>query len=464
MEFNISEAKQELKNVITQYLQKDEEGNYKVDVWQRLPLFIQGPAGVGKTQIVSEATREKGLGFVSYSLVHHTRQSMIGLPVIRSFSYEGKETKYTEYTLSEILGVVYKMKEEGAKEGVLFLDEANCCPESIQPILLSFLQSKTLGNAKLPDGWIIVLCGNPPRSIYNKNARNWDAVLLDRLRIINIKVDNEEYLKYASEKEFHSAVQYYLTLHPEDAYICEDKTDTFQLVTYRTWENLSKALFDYERLGIPVTPMMINEYIKVEDVILKFYEVYRYSQVDAESYKKASEWIMQKKDYKESAAKLKKLPGIMVYGVMNVVFKTLSEQAEEAVKKQKFLKTFRSNVLSQNYSVDAYETEDISEEVKTELRNLWNTVSYEKLYDEYKKVFDRIVQELKAEKEELIQKVENMLLVLEKMGNKALLQFYLRIILGKAEWIYVKATTKHKEIDRLVEKMGMKNEKNEAAA
>ena len=459
MEFNISAAKQELKNVITQYLQKDEAGNYKVDVWQRLPLFIQGPAGVGKTQIVSEAAKEKGLGFVNYSLVHHTRQSMMGLPVIRSFSYKGKETKYTEYTLSEILGAVYKMKQEGAEEGVLFLDEANCCPESIQPILLSFLQSKILGNAKLPDGWIIVLCGNPPRSIYNKNARNWDAVLLDRLRIINIKVDNEEYLKYASEKEFHSAIQYYLTLHPEDAYICEEKidTDTFQLVTYRTWENLSKALFDYEKLDIPVTPMMINEYIKVEDVILRFYEVYRYSQVDSESYREAANWIMQKENYVNVAAKLKRMPGTMVYGIMNAAFKKLSEQADEMVKKQKFLKTFRSNVLSQNYSIDTYVTEDILEEVKTELMNLWNTVSYEELYDEYKKVFDRIVQELKAGKEELIQKVENMLLVLEKMGNKALLQFYLRIVLGKAEWIYVKAATKHKEIDRLAENLGMKN-------
>ena len=166
---------------------------------------------------------------------------------------------------------------------------------------------------------------------------------------------------------------------------------------------------------------------------------------------------MQKENYVDVAAKLKRMPGTMVYGIMNVAFKKLSEQADEMVKKQKFLKTFRSNVLSQNYSIDTYVTEDILEEVKTELTNLWNTVSYEELYDEYKKVFDRIVQELKAGKEELIQKVENMLLVLEKMGNKALLQFYLRIVLGKAEWIYVKAATKHKEIDRLAENLGMKN-------
>lgn len=458
MEFNISMAKEELKNITTQYLQKDGDGNYKVDVWQRLPIFIQGPAGVGKTQIVGEVAQEKGIGFVSYSLVHHTRQSMMGLPVIRSFSYEGKEKKYTEYTLSEILGAVYKMKEKGAEEGILFLDEANCCPESIQPILLSFLQSKTLGNAKLPDGWIIVLCGNPPRSIYNKNARNWDAVLLDRLRIINIKIDNEEYLKYISKRGFHLSVQYYLSLHPEDTYICEDKTDTFQLVTYRTWENLSNALFDYERLDLPVTPMMINEYIKADDVLLKFYEVYRYSQVDSESYKEASEWIIQKENYINVAAKLKKMPGIIVYGIMNAAFKKLSEQADKAMKKQKFLQKFKSNILKQEYSVNAYETEYIPEEIKIELETLWNTVAYEELYDEYKKVFDRTVRQLNTEKEGLIQKVENMLLILEKMGNKVLLQFYLRIVLGKVEWIYVNRTTKHKEIDRLEKKLQMNNE------
>lgn len=462
MEFNMNTAKQELKNITTQYLQKDAEGNYKVDVWQRLPVFLAGPAGVGKTQVVGEVAKEMEIGFVSYSMVHHTRQSLLGLPAIRTISYEGKELQDTEYTLSEIIGTVYKAKEEGAEEGILFLDEANCCSESIQPVLLSFLQSKTLGNAKLPDGWIIVLCGNPPRSIYNKNARSWDAVLLDRLRVINIKTDHQEYLKYAREHAFHSAVQYYLTLNPKDAYICESKDNNFNLVTYRTWENLSSALYNYEELGLSVTPVMLNEYIKDDDVALKFYEIYRYSQVDSEAYETAAGWVMGKKSRSEVVTGLKRETGTVVYGVMNLVFKKLSGQAEFIMQEQKFLQKFKENILKQNFAIDEYNSEYMPETMRKELKTIWNTVSYEELHGKYVDVFNRYIQEFKDKRQEIVKNAENMLLILEEMKNEVLIRFYLRIILNKVEWLSVMKNTEHKEIDRLANMLKM--DKDEDAA
>ena len=42
----------------------------------------------------------------------------------------------------------------------------------------SFLQCKTFGNHKIPDGWLIVAAGNPPE--YNKSVREFDVVTMDR--------------------------------------------------------------------------------------------------------------------------------------------------------------------------------------------------------------------------------------------------------------------------------------------
>ena len=52
------------------------------------PILLMGPPGIGKTQIMEQAARECGIGLVSYTITHHTRQSAVGLPFIREKEYE----------------------------------------------------------------------------------------------------------------------------------------------------------------------------------------------------------------------------------------------------------------------------------------------------------------------------------------------------------------------------------------
>ena len=68
----------------------------------------------------------------------------------------------TEYTMSEIVAAVYDcMEATGLSEGILFLDEINCVSETLAPAMLQFLQYKTFGNHKIPDGWIVVTAREP---------------------------------------------------------------------------------------------------------------------------------------------------------------------------------------------------------------------------------------------------------------------------------------------------------------
>mgnify|MGYP002248512828 CR=1 FL=1 len=81
--------------------------------------------------------------------------------------------------MSEIIASVYEyMEQTGKKEGILFIDEINCVSETLAPAMLQFLQNKTFGTHKVPQGWIIVAAGNPPA--YNKSVREFDIVTLDR--------------------------------------------------------------------------------------------------------------------------------------------------------------------------------------------------------------------------------------------------------------------------------------------
>lgn len=81
-----------------------------------------GPPGIGKTQIMEQIASECGIGLVSYTITHHTRQSAVGLPMIKTEEFDGNEYSVTEYTMSEIIAGVYKaIKEQGHREGILLL-------------------------------------------------------------------------------------------------------------------------------------------------------------------------------------------------------------------------------------------------------------------------------------------------------------------------------------------------------
>ncbi len=265
--YTIQKANQELENAVKAYLYKDENGNYVMRERDRLPLYLQGAPGVGKTQIVLEVARNLGIGFVSFSLAHHSRNTVLGLPVIEGINGTDQE-KCTRYTMSELLAAVYEEVKKGHKEGIILLDEFPSCAESIMPIMLQFLQTKNIGRYALPTGWVIVVCGNPPK--YNKSARRFDAAILDRLRLIDIGVSSRDFLKYAKERGVHPHVIRYLELYPNNCFRYGQSEERSELITARGWENLSETMKVYEKLGIEVTYEIIAEFIKCEEVARDF--------------------------------------------------------------------------------------------------------------------------------------------------------------------------------------------------
>ena len=109
---NIKEAKQEIINTVKAYLCKNAEGEYRIPAIRQRPVLLMGPPGIGKTQIMEQIASECGIGLVSYTITHHTRQSAVGLPMIKTEEFDGKEYSVTEYTMSEIISGVYKAVKE----------------------------------------------------------------------------------------------------------------------------------------------------------------------------------------------------------------------------------------------------------------------------------------------------------------------------------------------------------------
>lgn len=268
--YTIARAKKTIKEGMEAYLMKDENGNYLMKEVNCLPIYLEGAPGIGKTEIVSQIAEEMNLGFVNFSLVHHTRNSLLGLPVIKELD---NGDKFTSYTMSEIIAKVNESIEAGHEEGILLLDEFPCMSESVMPAMLAFLQTKNIGTHTLPRGWVLVLCGNPAK--YNKSTHSFDAAVTDRIRKIEIEYSNNDFLTYAKEKQFMPEIITYIELHPDHMYRFNNIKDHSELVTCRGWENLSHILSSYQKLGLVVDEALIHQYLKSELVATEFAEYYR---------------------------------------------------------------------------------------------------------------------------------------------------------------------------------------------
>ena len=273
---NIKEAKEQIKNAIVAYFSKDEFGHYVIPIERQRPVFLIGAPGIGKTAIMEQIAQELNVGLVSYSMTHHTRQSALGLPFIEKEEFDGVEYNVSEYTMSEIIAAVYKMKKEtGHQEGILFLDEVNCVSETLAPSMLQFLQYKVFGTHQLPSGWIVVTAGNPPE--YNKSVKEYDIATWDRLKRVDVEPDFNVWKEYAYKRGIHGSIMTFLEIKKEYFYVVETKVEGKSFVTARGCEDLSEMIKLYEKSNIAVDIKLVSQYLQNRRIAKEFavyYDLY----------------------------------------------------------------------------------------------------------------------------------------------------------------------------------------------
>ena len=429
---NIAEAKEQLTNTIKAYSMKDRFGNYVMPVRDQRPLFLMGPPGIGKTEIVMQVAEELGLGLVSYSITHHTRQSALGLPKIVHRTYGDREYDVSEYTMSEIIASVYDvMADTGLREGILFLDEVNCVSETLTPTMLQFLQFKTFGKHRVPDGWIIVTAGNPVE--YNRNAKEFDIVTWDRLKRVDIEPDYEAWKAYAYLTGVHASILTYLEARRGSFYKVEESVDGKKFVTARGWSDLSAIIRMYEDLDIKVDRKLIGQYLQdpeTADDFAAYYDLFRKYRSDYKLedilYGAESEDIRERAaaaPFDERLSLLGLLLGIIREEISGVVrtediaaelvkllrqVKDGADINEVAEREEELYHRFlRMGVLSKD-ARNRYET------VLEFLRGHAGSADFATIKSDY----DQIVSDMKASAEKVSRRLDNLFAFVEKVWGQ----------------------------------------------
>ncbi len=266
---NIQSATHQVEAAVRAYLATDEQGLPLIPQPLQRPLILMGPPGVGKTAVVAQVAERLGVNFVSYAMTHHTRQSALGLPYIDEAEYGGRTYRVSRYTMSEIIARVHdEMAATGVSQGILFLDEVNCVSETLAPAMLQFLQYKTFGEHRLPEGWVVVCAGNPPE--YNRAAREFDPAMLDRMKRLDVEPDLDVWMSWAVANGVHPAVTSYLEGKPSNFYKVRASVDGTRIVTARGWEDLSRMLLAFEQVGETADKDLVGQYLQDPNVAEDF--------------------------------------------------------------------------------------------------------------------------------------------------------------------------------------------------
>ena len=394
---NIKKAQEQIRNAMKAYFTKDSYGEYVLPPEKQRPVFLMGPPGIGKTAIMEQLAAELGVGLVTYSMTHHTRQSALGLPYIAQKSYEGMDYQISEYTMSEIIASVYEvMSGTGVREGILFLDEINCVSETLSPVMLEFLQYKVFGRHHVPQGWIVVTAGNPPE--YNHAAREFDVATWDRLKRIDVEPDYDIWKEYAMSHEIHPVVVGYLDMKPGDFYRVDYESGEKAFVTARGWEDLSRILLLYELHSLPVDEELVGQYLHDERIKKEFTAYYQMFEKNRTEYQipriLAGNEDPSVREHAAAAGKKERLT------ILSLLLDTVSGEIQPVMRREKllgeilqFLKQSRSVKWDQDLTPRQYlETE--TEKLRQNIRKGRKSGSLSAQSVGYKKERIRILEEM----------------------------------------------------------------------
>ena len=198
------------------------------------PVFLWGPPGIGKSEVVSEITDELG------GLMIDLRMAQMEPTDIRGIPYFNKDNGKMDWAPPVDLP-----DEELASQYpviVLFLDEMNSAPPAVQAAGYQLILNRRVGKYKLPDNVVIVAAGN--RESDKGVTYRMPMPLANRFVHIEMRPDFASWQNWAVNKNIHQDVVGYLSFAKQDLYDFDSKSSSKAFATPRSWCFVSDLLDD----------------------------------------------------------------------------------------------------------------------------------------------------------------------------------------------------------------------------
>lgn len=198
------------------------------------PIFLWGPPGIGKSELVEGITKD--LGGIMYDL----RLGQMEPTDIRGIPYFNKEINKMDWAPP----IDLPDAETAAQYPVvvLFLDEMNSAPASVQSAAYQLILNRRIGKYVLPDNVVIVAAGN--RESDKGVTFRMPTPLANRFLHQEMKVDFPSWQEWAVQNSIHKDVVGYLSFAKQDLYDFDAKSSSRAFATPRSWTFVSQLLAD----------------------------------------------------------------------------------------------------------------------------------------------------------------------------------------------------------------------------
>ena len=198
------------------------------------PIFIWGPPGIGKSDIVSQISEDIDAYMIDVRLSLWEPTDIKGVPY-----YAANDNTMKWAPPAELPDAKMAKKY---KKIVLFLDEMNSAAPAVQAAAYQLILNRRVGTYKLPDNVLIVAAGN--READKGVTYRMPAPLANRFVHLELKVDFDDWFSWAVKNNIHEDVVGYLTFAKKDLYDFDPKSPSRSFATPRSWSFVSELLED----------------------------------------------------------------------------------------------------------------------------------------------------------------------------------------------------------------------------
>ncbi|MFC2074515.1 ATP-binding protein [Campylobacterota bacterium] len=193
-----------------------------------IPLFIHGSPGIGKSYIVADVAEKNSLELVDVRLSQMDPVDLRGVPSIQE-----SQTVW--------MPPVFFPKDKGS-EGILFLDELNSAPPSVQAAIYQLVLDRKMGEYELPKGWRIICAGN--RVSDRGVVFRLPTPLANRMVHLHVQARFDDFKLFAIKQKLHAFIIGFLSFRPDllstEPVIEDDANPAF--ATPRSYHMLSSIL------------------------------------------------------------------------------------------------------------------------------------------------------------------------------------------------------------------------------
>jgi hypothetical protein len=199
---------------------------------KKRPVFLWGPPGIGKSELVEEMTRDMNGYMIDLRLSQMEPTDLRGIP------FYNKDTGTMDW--APPIDLPTKELASQYPVVVLFLDECNSGAPSVMAAAYQLVLNRRIGNYRLPDNVVIVAAGN--RESDKGVTYRMPMPLSNRFVHFEMKVDYESWLDWAVNNGIHKDVVGYISFAKQDLYDFDSKSSSRAFATPRSWTFVSELL------------------------------------------------------------------------------------------------------------------------------------------------------------------------------------------------------------------------------